>query len=81
MAKVTRIHFQDKGQDFLYWDVDFLGVVVDCGPFQAFVWVGTVLDLPLPEVGGRPHFETKDGDYLTLNYAIEKIEEMEVANG
>lgn len=77
MAKVTRLHFEDQGQDFLSWDIDDLGVVTDCAPFQAHVWVGSVLDLPLPEVGERPYFETKHGDYLQLNYRIEKIEEVE----
>lgn len=81
MSKVTRIYFEDHGQDFLWWDIDSLGAVVDCGPFQASVWVGSCLDLPIPEVGERPYFETKYGDYLELNYAIEKIEEREVVNG
>ena len=34
------IHFEDHGQDFLEWDVDANGTVIDCRPFQAAVWVG-----------------------------------------
>ena len=35
------IVFEDDGQDFLEWDVDEKGVVVDCRPFQQNVWNGT----------------------------------------
>jgi hypothetical protein len=81
MANLTRIHFEDHGQDFLWWDVNPKGAVVDCGPFQASVWVGCTVKLPMPKVGKRPSFTTKQGKRLRLNYAIEKIEEKEVANG
>lgn len=34
------IHFEDKGQDFLEWDVDQNGMVVGSRPYQADVWRG-----------------------------------------
>lgn len=38
------IAFADNGQDFLEWDVDDkTGVVVDCRPFQGWVWIGCVV--------------------------------------
>tara|TARA_R110002012_G_C11535094_1_gene600906 strand:+ start:694 stop:939 length:246 start_codon:yes stop_codon:yes gene_type:complete len=77
MDKVTRIHFEDHGQDFLWWDIDAQGKVIDCGPFQASVWVGSRVDLPVEEFTA-PYFLTKGGDFLRLNYPIESIEEKEV---
>lgn len=35
-----RITFEDHGQDFLTWQLDDNGVVVDCMPFQASTWCG-----------------------------------------
>ena len=35
------IFFVDDGQDFLEWDINDNGEVVDCRPFQGSVWVGT----------------------------------------
>lgn len=81
--KVTRIHIQDHGQDFLWWDVNEDGDVVDCGPFQASVWVGSELRLPveLLEPGDPINFVSPNGEFMTLNYAIEKIEIKEVNHG
>lgn len=79
MPKITRIHFEDWGQDFLWWDIDPEGNVVDCGPFQASVWVGCKIDLPVEEFT-YPYFETPRGEYLQLNYAIYELEEREVPN-
>lgn len=33
------VRFQDEGQDFLEWDLDNWGNVVDCRPFQAWIWI------------------------------------------
>lgn len=35
------IRLEDRGQDFTYWTIDRDGVVVDCGPFQGWLWNGT----------------------------------------
>jgi hypothetical protein len=84
MDKITRIYFEDHGQDFLWWDINQDGDVVDCGPFQASVWVGCEIfddsESGLLE-GDRPCFINKKGELMQLNYAIEKIEEREVPNG
>ncbi len=83
MVKRQRIHFEDQGQDFLWWDINELDEVIDCGPFQASVWVGCQLIIDneggLLE-GDRPFFVNQDGEMLQLNYAIEQIEELEVSH-
>lgn len=76
-----KLHFEDKGQDFLWWKINEDGDVVDCGPFQASVWVGVVIfddsESGLLE-GDRPWFISKNGELKQLNYKIEEIEELEV---
>ncbi|ABL96788.1 hypothetical protein BcepF1.057 [Burkholderia phage BcepF1] len=37
------INFVDNGQDFTTWTLNEQGVVVDCRPFQAWLWNGTVV--------------------------------------
>lgn len=72
---MKKLYFEDKGQDFLWWVVDENGVVTDCGPFQASLWVGnTVIAPELLLVGDQPEFISKQGNALLLNYKIEKIE-------
>jgi hypothetical protein len=36
----TRLHFEDDGQDFLWWDIDCNGRVINCEPFQSSTWEG-----------------------------------------
>ena len=36
----TIIEFEDKGQDFLRWELNEEGVVIDCIPFQGSIWCG-----------------------------------------
>lgn len=48
-----KIHFEDHGQDFLTWQLDNNGVVVDSLPFQASTWAG---------VRVKPHKGLKVGD-------------------
>lgn len=36
--KILRLHFEDQGQDFLTWDVDLDGRVLEAQPFQASIW-------------------------------------------
>jgi len=35
------VFFEDDGQDFLEWDINDTGEVVDCRPFQSWLWIGT----------------------------------------
>ena len=34
------IEFEDLGQDFLVWTLNENGVVIECKPFQAWLWKG-----------------------------------------
>jgi hypothetical protein len=48
------IVFEDHGQDFLEWEIDANGIVVDSRPFQRQIWSGNFL----------PFFDSlKPGDY------------------
>lgn len=43
-AKVAAtITFEDHGQDFLEWDLNAQGKVIECRPFQASFWVGRLV--------------------------------------
>lgn len=71
------VFFVDEGQDFLEWDINEEGKVVDCRPFQGDIWIGTkvhnkdikpgdILDITLP--GGT--------DTTTLIHAVEKVQQI-----
>jgi hypothetical protein len=66
---ITRIHFEDHGQDFASWDIRN-GVVVESRPFQTSHWAGRiVMNMPL-ETGG---FVKLNGG-LTIKYPIVRID-------
>ncbi|EEF78404.1 hypothetical protein [Methylophaga thiooxydans] len=67
------IVFEDRGQDFLEWDIDEDGVVVDSRPFQAGIWSGTfVSDI---KVGERPTVTSpRDGVQRQLKYRVIDIQ-------
>mgnify|MGYP001573167488 CR=1 FL=1 len=69
MEKMT-IFFEDRGQDFLEWDLEDMKVVA-VRPFQAFVWVGQKL-IGTPKVGKAPSFLSA-GEVKTMNYKLVKI--------
>lgn len=86
--KIIRFHFEDRGQDFSWWDVadngTGVGRVIDCGPFQAYVWTKLYVNLSEPHgLGDRlvttdnlvRSIETGYGN--TLNYAVTKVEHRE----
>ncbi|WP_193222238.1 hypothetical protein [Alkalilimnicola sp. S0819] len=66
------IRFEDQGQDFLEWDIDQEGVVVDSRPFQRHVWCGTqVQDVA---IGQQPTVITPHvGVAGLLNYRVVHI--------
>ncbi|MNN55817.1 hypothetical protein D3C81_1707110 [compost metagenome] len=67
------IYFEDQGQDFLEWDIDRNGVVVDSRPFQAEVWCGAVvqsLAVGSPPTVRGPRIATTH----TLKYSVERIQ-------
>lgn len=66
------IFFEDNGQDFLEWDIDENGLVIDSRPFQATVWCGLILDIGSLVIGGFPTFN-RDGTAKYIKHRIEKI--------
>ncbi|WP_336834387.1 hypothetical protein [Sphingobacterium siyangense] len=72
---MKKIHFEDNGQDFLWWEIDPDGVVVGCGPFQHNVWVGsTVINHLRLRAGGPVYFISNQGKKLTLIHKILIVE-------
>jgi hypothetical protein len=71
-----QITFEDHGQDFLTWQLDSNGVVVDCMPFQASVWCGVEVYGPGSLNVGDTVFIRRPGDAVTvpLKYPIAAIE-------
>lgn len=72
----TILHFEDHGQDFLEWTLDAAGVVVDCQPFQAWVWCGCrVSDHAALEAGDRVRFHRLAGGAARrVQYPLTAIE-------
>jgi hypothetical protein len=63
------ITFEDQGQDFLTWTIDETGLVVDCKPFQGFVWCGcTVMNNKGVRAGANVWVYTKQGQALCMKY-------------
>ena len=76
---IQRIRFEDRGQGFLWWEVDLeTGRIVGCGPHQAATWAGgkCSVDVATLKVGQRPTFfgPATEPDGRRLNYAIAGME-------
>ncbi|CAM3350632.1 hypothetical protein [Paracidovorax anthurii] len=73
---VTRIHFEDCGQDFLHWELDSKGKVIGCEPFQASVWCGKEVVQPgRLAVGDLVHFyESQGKTFRHIRYRVAKVE-------
>ncbi len=70
---ITTIEFEDKGQDFLEWDIDENGKVIACRPFQEWVWVGVTL-LNDPVIGEKLHFISNTNPQpLQTRYRVKHI--------
>lgn len=90
---ITRFHFADHGQDFLWWDVKHkkdgaTGQVVDAGPCQAQLWADGNTFVNLKEPHGLDDHLTyttdlihsiKTGFSLSLKYPIAGVERREEA--
>lgn len=77
MATVTRITFEDHGQDFLRWDIAETGEVRNCKPMQGWLWDGRkVLNLDQLKVGGFAVVSCNEAGRrrMQLRYRIESIE-------
>lgn len=70
-----KITFEDAGQDFLWWIINKNNHVIDCGPFQKHIWVGTYVDEESIMLEVRPNVIFK-GENISrqMNYVITAIE-------
>lgn len=80
--KLVTVEFEDQGQDFLEWDIEFdewysLGIVKDSRPF-AQIWVGYCILSGQPRVNEHLSI-SKDSSSIVLNlkYPIIKVTEHE----
>ena len=65
------IELEDHGQDFLEWDIDENGVIVETRPFQGWVWNGdTLRNL---RTGRHPAISHKGAEFKRLNYPIKSV--------
>lgn len=73
-----RIHFEDKGQDFLYWDIDDVGEVVDCMPMHRAVWLGVFVQLEYLKEGRKLGYVNPrhNAGYGEIKYKVVKIEDL-----
>lgn len=67
------VYLEDHGQDFLEWDIED-GMVVDCRPFQGWLWKGAKVHNTNIQLGDILEI-TCAGARLTLNYPVESVRE------
>ena len=73
---IITVAFEDHGQDFLEWDI-CNNVVIDCRPFQAWMWVGGRImeSMEALNVGHFLSFQSKNmGAALRIRYPLEAVE-------
>ncbi len=75
---VKRIHFVDRGQDFLAWDIDQWGMVLDSQPFQSSIWADYwVLNHDRLKVGMKVVIsKSPDDPSRSISYPVERIENL-----
>jgi hypothetical protein len=66
------VTFEDHGQDFLEWDIED-GVVVDCRPFQSWLWNGTKVHNTDIHPGDILEITDQRGEERTLKYPVERV--------
>ncbi len=66
------VEFEDHGQDFLEWDIQD-GVVVDCRPYQGWLWKGTKVHNTSIKAGDILDITTSELGRTTLKYPIAKV--------
>ena len=67
------VYLEDRGQDFLEWDIED-GVVVGCRPFQAWSWKGTKVHNESIQPGDILSITPPvTGVLTTLNYPVERV--------
>ncbi len=76
-SAVTRITFEDHHQDFLTWEIDADGYVVDCQPFQEWVWVGCRVINESLQAGDRVNYIPKWADETyEIAYPLARVEDL-----
>ncbi|MBA7623088.1 hypothetical protein ES703_30480 [subsurface metagenome] len=68
------VYLEDHGQDFLEWDIED-GTVVDCRPFQGWLWKGMKVHNTDIQPGDILQITTTDGAEMTLKYPVERVKE------
>jgi len=68
------VYLEDHGQDFLEWDIED-GVVVDCRPFQGWLWNGTKVHSTDIKPGDILEITPVTGGRTTLSHPVERVEE------
>ncbi|AOJ05103.1 hypothetical protein WS70_25635 [Burkholderia mayonis] len=68
------IELEDRGQDFTEWKCDENGIVVECSPFQGWLWEGVrVIGATDLSRGDVVDFVDKQGRLRTLNYRVARV--------
>lgn len=72
-----KLHFEDKGQDFLTWEIDTdNGKVVHCEPLQSPIWVNTIVTNLDDIIKGKTkevNCEWPESGSGKLSYKVKKI--------
>lgn len=75
MARATKLHLEDHGQDLLWLVVDENRTIIEAGLFQNWVWAGRRLTTGDFKPGDDVVFE----DGLVLKYAVTEVEPIDLA--
>ncbi len=70
------VFFEDDGQDFLEWDLNDKGEVIDCRPFQGDVWIGTKVLNRNIRPGDHLDIISPTHRELRMTHAVEKVQEI-----
>ena len=70
-----RIHFEDKGQDFLYWDINPAGLILNSIPCKQ-IWVGCRVDISTLRKGYCLEYIHPGLGRGGIKYTVVKIEKL-----
>jgi hypothetical protein len=70
------VFFVDEGQDFLEWDIDEKGKVIDCRPFQGWLWIGKIVHNKNIKPGDFLDFAGPDGIHHKLIHAVDRVQQL-----
>lgn len=81
--KVIEIEFEDQGQDFLKWKIEYsngwvLGEVIDSQPFQNSIWKGYYVLGGEPKIGECVQIsKSPEDEVITIKYPIVAVKTVE----